>query len=137
MTMGKQSKQEMFDTVSLGLARQGGPARNKNGLCVYRGPDGRKCALGHLIADDEYQIDMEEKGVAGLVKTGLLPVRLMGHEAFLYDLQQAHDHAVYNDFDRTWREPFGFDGIAANFRDFAGRYRLNPAAVRAFQPAAV
>lgn len=49
--------QSIFDTVAWHLIKQGRPAWAKNGSggCMYRTPDGLKCAIGCLIADDEYR----------------------------------------------------------------------------------
>ena len=53
--------QEIFDIVDKGLAAQGfqrSMAPDKP-LCVYRAPNGYKCAAGHLIADSHYHTDLE------------------------------------------------------------------------------
>ena len=45
--------QEAFNKSVLGVVAQGHPSI-ENGFCLYRGPNGCKCALGHLIADEHY-----------------------------------------------------------------------------------
>lgn len=56
------SKQETFDTVVSFLIAQGKPAKGRDG-CMYRGPDGTKCAAGCLIPDEMYSEDMEGGGI--------------------------------------------------------------------------
>lgn len=59
--MGTATLQEQFNTVVRGLAGQGWrQSRDPSaGNCLLRGPDGRKCAIGHLIPDPLYQKKME------------------------------------------------------------------------------
>lgn len=35
------------------------PSMGEDGICMYRGPDGKKCAAGVLIPDEEYESQME------------------------------------------------------------------------------
>lgn len=55
------TRQEIFDKVWDGLKTQGfKQSYNKiSGTCHYRGPDGLKCAAGHLIPDNEYDPAIE------------------------------------------------------------------------------
>lgn len=46
--------QEFFDQAVGGVIRQGRRSVAENGKCLYRGPNGLKCAVGHCISDDEY-----------------------------------------------------------------------------------
>lgn len=50
--------QETFDKVVNGLRKQGCRSL-KNGRCRYRGDNGRKCAVGMVIPDEDYNPDME------------------------------------------------------------------------------
>jgi hypothetical protein len=52
------TKQQIFDQVARAIIAQGKPSVD-NTQCLYRAPDGCKCAAGHLIPDDEYDPDME------------------------------------------------------------------------------
>ena len=45
--------QEVFDTAVGGVVGQGGPSWDGVRNCLYRGPNGRKCAAGWLISDDQ------------------------------------------------------------------------------------
>lgn len=51
---------EAFETVANHLLAQGRPSKNEKGMCVYRGPDGLKCAVGALIPDKAYNPRMED-----------------------------------------------------------------------------
>ena len=58
------TKQQIFDKVVRGLAKQGfrqsmGGALNN--VCSYRGKRDTKCAAGHLIPDRLYRKDLEAK----------------------------------------------------------------------------
>lgn len=88
--------QETFDFVMAKLHEQGGPsvisvrdAEDDGNLCRYRGENGRKCAVGHLISD-------EEACVGGEVMIEILNNRL-GNKwnpeelEFLTGLQELHD----------------------------------------------
>jgi hypothetical protein len=89
------SKQETFNLVYRGLAAQGfqqskAPVNAVMFVCAYRGIEGRKCAVGLIITDQEYGPDMECLPVATLWDRGLSS--LMPHDRFLLrDLQNAHD----------------------------------------------
>lgn len=85
--------QEAFDTAYLGVLRQGRPSRSSPGSsgpkCLYRGPDGLKCAMGFLI-DDETARKNEGRGAYRIA-------HVLGWSTRLCDLadclQTAHDKA--------------------------------------------
>ena len=84
------NKQEAFDKALFGIRAQGG--WSFAGTCLYRSPNGRRCAIGHLLEDSEYMTKMEGKDVN--VIFSLLPVRLQMLDeslAFLKNLQDVHD----------------------------------------------
>lgn len=84
--------QEAYETVCRHLLTQRQKSRAEVGgdvVCAYRGEDGRKCAIGCLISDDQYRPDMECNTVRGLVEShGLV---LCPSTALLRDLQVLHD----------------------------------------------
>lgn len=84
--------QTIFNTVYINIMKQGKASLNGEGKCMYRSPDGSKCAVGHLIEDDEYDDDMEHTNIYGLYDLYFLPKRLAGHLELLTQLQQAHDN---------------------------------------------
>ncbi len=134
------SHQEAFDKVARHLAAQGGPSRglnpSRNLMCLYRGHDGRKCAFGIFIPDDEYTPEMEgftidyshaSGGVGHFVRHNIY----MEDLKFFRALQKAHDKAgaVTNDPMSLWSDPYGLNGIATKLLDVAFTYGLSPAVV--------
>lgn len=86
---------EAVRTVRTFLLEQGGPAttldRIGEALCAYRGDNGRKCAVGCLIPDSEYDPYIEGLGV-GTIGKKYFPKSLMGIDrAFLAKMQSIHD----------------------------------------------
>ena len=91
------TKQEIFNIVAAHLMKQGCISVSSLNYCVYRNPEGLRCAVGCLITDDEYDPAMDDRGIAGetgvryLIEKGLLPERLIPHADFLVELQCIHD----------------------------------------------
>lgn len=98
------TRQEMFDKAYLGVIKQGGPAVQPNhntggSMCSYLTPDGRMCAVGHLMTDEELK-------VMGIFKGGVFDLRdEWGEDApawmqeqddrdFLAAMQDAHDNLM-------------------------------------------
>ena len=82
--------QQIFDTVVAHLNKQGHPARNVRGDCMYLAPNGDMCAVGCLLGD-AYVFDMEGKLVSELVSIYGLPFE--NHINMLTALQHAHDRS--------------------------------------------
>jgi hypothetical protein len=82
------TKQEVFNHIASGLLTQG--ERSYEGsACLYRGPNGLKCAGGMVIDDDEYGgEDMEDQDWEGLVEGGFAP---SAHMELITKLQGVHD----------------------------------------------
>jgi hypothetical protein len=97
-----KTKQELFDAVVDGFCAQGWRRSiDENGACVYRGPNGTKCAIGILIPNDVYSVRMEGKPLSGLLAlahaNGIeLPGEITEHQNFLAALQTVHDSCVMN-----------------------------------------
>ena len=96
------TRQETFDTVTAALIKQGEPSIGLNAAgkytCLYRGPHGRRCAVGHLLDDSIYQPNLEGCGVEGRV--GAL-LRERGHDdELLARMQEDHDTAAEHDDER-------------------------------------
>lgn len=53
--------QTLFNKAVTAVIEQGEPSLNTDGYCVYRGPNNHKCAVGHLISDEHYNPEMENK----------------------------------------------------------------------------
>lgn len=91
------TKQEIFNKVVAGLAAQGFERSvMDDGSCAYRGNDGRKCAAGHLLSDEHYRPELENKTIAAIgVAAVVVASGVPGHEATVWglvgNLQRAHD----------------------------------------------
>jgi hypothetical protein len=90
------------------LRKQGCPANDENGDCVYRGLNGTKCAAGCLIPDNRYSYSLEGNFVSdwplGELEGGELSVAKLfeelGHDRGLVnELQQCHDRWDEHDND--------------------------------------
>ena len=94
-----KDQSEIFNYVVDHLRRQGKASKLTEScgdqICAYRGYEGTMCALGCLIADDEYKESWEGHGIHMLLKNCILPnslhERLMPHEEMLGCLQNFHD----------------------------------------------
>lgn len=96
-TLNDATAQQVFDQVAKHLLTQGEQALNTNGLCVYRAGD-KKCAVGCLIADEEYKPSMESNDWEALIEDGTVPIKR--HKELICSLQIIHD---YN-HPSTWKE---------------------------------
>jgi hypothetical protein len=91
------TREEIFDYVESHLKNQGRrsglqlPGRTVFIDGAYRGEGGTMCAVGCLLADDEYDPGMENLSV----EIVSLPERLLPHTRMLADLQSFHDR-VWN-----------------------------------------
>lgn len=98
----KKLYQDTFDKVWTAINEQKRPAQKyvqrKNGkgadlLCAFRGCNGYKCAIGHLIPDNEYSQDLEGASLLDVTQAVPSLKSFQGDVSFLYDLQGAHDGA--------------------------------------------
>ena len=98
--------QEIFTTATKHLLKQGARAETEDPRthiagCMYRAPDGKKCAVGCLIPDKLYDPRMEKKGVSVLLENfPNLPKYFEENLELLKDLQDIHDDVE----PRLWRE---------------------------------
>lgn len=58
-----RTQQEVFDAALRGLSSQGFVRSVAGGVCAYRGSDGLKCSIGHLIPDEAYDPAIEGFGI--------------------------------------------------------------------------
>jgi hypothetical protein len=123
------SFQEIFSHVYAALLKQGvasyGEMTNcmtTSEMCLYRGPNGTKCALGHLIPDEEYRLSMEGQSISDL-DFGEDPYFNMNDDrlGFLASLQGVHDRYMPRkdapDADRSidkWKREMG--NLARDFK---------------------
>lgn len=107
------TNQEMFDKAVAGLAAQGfrRSVLNEGELeecCQYRGPDGMKCALGHVISDEQYNRSIEGSRAHDAIRALKLPLK----ENAANELQDCHDEAK------------GPDDMKRRLRKFADNWNL-------------
>jgi hypothetical protein len=121
--------QEIFDTVTRHLAKQGKPAL-EDGRCRYRTKDGLSCGAGCLFTDAEYKPEMDarhERGnlVARLAERDLLPKRLLPflRSGLLGALQTAHDNAGLRP-GSVWSRV-----VPEYLHDVANNFGLSPAVI--------
>lgn len=91
------TEQEIFNAAVRGLASQGFErCVAENGNCVYNGPDGRHCALGWVVPEEDRHLLIEGTSPYHL-SVGLIST-VRGNDDislnFLASLQQAHDKAA-------------------------------------------
>lgn len=99
------NKQEIYDKVKAHLLAQGRRALRPGSkrACVYRAPNGDKCAAGVLIADEHYSEDLEGKpaycnfDVNYALRKSDVPEECL---SFVGELQTIHDTAPVG----VWRE---------------------------------
>lgn len=98
--MNELTAQELFDKVATHLLTQNKKAKSAAGHCVYRAPDGRKCAVGCLIPDEEYRPSIEGNGAGFLIRSGLVPSleALLSHLGLVEQLQFVHDRSYVQDW---------------------------------------
>lgn len=112
--IGYNDRQAMFNTAVAGIEAQDWQRSVRaNGLtCAYRGTVG-KCAIGHLIRDEDYETQMDDNASTPSVLSDF-GITLTGHfytqenykekadtdYYFLMNMQRAHDgatcHETYN-----------------------------------------
>lgn len=90
--------QEIYNKVSTHLLTQNEKAIDpSSGQCKYRVNNGLKCAIGCLIVDSNYKIEMEGKNAESLILDFclwyLFPENLPEYRgySFLSELQRIHD----------------------------------------------
>jgi len=92
------TEQEVFNTVWNHFVVNRGPVSvDANNNCLYRGPDGARCAVGLFIPDELYRESMEQEAIKDVRKqlgdqSAALPE---GCDLLLQRLQMAHDDAAW------------------------------------------
>lgn len=88
------TRQQIFDTVLARLREQGRASVNERGHCAYRGENGAKCAVGHLMPDDKFDPEWEGS-VYDLPDEAFEAMGVSGDDlGFLLHLQKAHDECL-------------------------------------------
>lgn len=115
--MNNQQKIEIIDRVIAGFTAQGKFSTRDmdQTVCLYRGPNGCKCAIGMLIPDELYDKNMEGRslyafwhrdnefiGFASVFQKAGLPAEpencwFYTHLQQIHDLQARQDNPVFKD----------------------------------------
>lgn len=102
-TRNHEIMQQQFDQAYRGLASQGFERSTdaNTDACLYRGPDGRRCAVGHLLPDHLYREEINTHGLDTLTEDFEIArhLHVVGENGdlipeifdFLRRLQAAHD----------------------------------------------
>lgn len=125
----KQLFQGAFDKAVRGILAQGRRSFSiGNGVCLYRSGDGCKCAVGHLISDEEYNKEFESLGAINLIErfeiSSLKPFCFKEGFDFIGDLQSVHDYAKC-DHNYPERDVTFLASFKERAKDFAKKYNLN------------
>ena len=78
---------EIFDHIMDLLIQQNAKSQDAEGNCLYRGDEGRKCAVGHIM--DEYNPLYENNGVRTIVEANY--ANAASKITLLEVLQAVHD----------------------------------------------
>lgn len=107
--------QALFDQIVNGLRAQGGKAEvfaiDPSGetvvSCRYRTSDGRKCAAGQALLDEEYDPLMEGNSIGSVLDdesfAPTIRQRLLPHTGLLFTLQRVHDQAIVMDWEKEFQ----------------------------------
>lgn len=101
------NNQEAFNKMVRHLRSQKERSIAKDGVCLYRGSNGLKCAVGALIPDNEYTPEFEEVNAAN-VATKCPSLYGINH-SLLHDMQYLHDNTDVKEWEN------GFKDIAEDF----------------------
>lgn len=108
------NKQEIFDAVVTHHFAQKAKCAEDD-LCMYRGPEGRKCFVGALISDEDYRPSMDDgskpTGIEAMVSEyPHLPQWMRDEVEFLTKLQHVHDRNTDTGrFLTPWFERVAYD----------------------------
>lgn len=101
------NNQTIFNRVSKHLLKQmkRSSLNGDNSVCLYRGPNGLKCAVGILIPDKDYRDDMEYDGtVINPHSEVRIYLSQRGYSADNFELldrlQRLHDNCYPKDWKR-------------------------------------
>jgi hypothetical protein len=105
------NKRDIFQRVSAHLLAQRAVSEDENGSCRLRSGDGRKCAIGSLVADHAYKPEIEGIGISYYkhAKDGTLLRALYASDVNAYDpaiidllieLEEVHDDFSVDEWPR-------------------------------------
>lgn len=100
-----KTQQEVFDIVANHLLTQNARANISSGPCLYRAPNGCKCAFGILIPDSIYHPSMEFRSAISVIREYAEAFHSIGindidHGLLCNSLQHIHDSVPVS----AWKE---------------------------------
>ena len=100
------SLQEVFNAMLDHLRKQGCKsvviADNDRRFCMYRHPDGLKCAVGIFIADNEYTSSFEQRSAEEVLKDHLGRSVSPALCYLLSEAQNIHDNCAVHEWERAF-----------------------------------
>ena len=130
--------QEVYDSIVYPLLAQNARATGEDGVrCLYRAPDGRRCAIGWIMPDSVYHKTLEFMGVQDiapqLVNTNYADAFgrfLYRHMDMLRDFQEMHDARAPQEWPHYMRriaQHYNLDASAvARVLRMFGRHHVEP-----------
>lgn len=98
------TNQEAFDKVKTHLLTQQQKSQNSNSnICLYRGPNGLKCAVGALIPDEEFKEELNNYSVVQYGMRTLPSLKGLDIE-LLATLQIVHDESEVAEWENELRK---------------------------------
>jgi hypothetical protein len=92
---------DVFEYIKNHLLTQGGRSMMEdNTICAYLSPDGKKCAVGSLITEDNYNYNIEESSISTHLVSNAVQKSVPNWDIninMLGELQSIHDGT--SDFD--------------------------------------
>jgi len=116
------TEQQVYDAVAAHLLSMGSQSKVvQSDSCKYRGPKGKMCAVGVLIPNEIFDVEMEFMPISRLLihHRSVLPSFLSRYEPLLSKLQMLHD------WNNNWLK--NRKGLSASAKEELAQ--LNPARV--------
>lgn len=92
--------QAVFDQIVNHLRAQGEPCKDDLCVCYYR-REGKSCAAGCLIADDEYKKEYEGRGWDSLANESKVTKE---HKDLIYAMQKIHDCYPVREWEKSFED---------------------------------
>jgi hypothetical protein len=113
-TEAKAELQRMIDIGATHMRAQGRCSSDEDGTCLYRGPNGTKCFIGALIADEHYHSGLEKKGVQKPSNVRALLNSGYKLQGLIPDLQAAQEE-LHDNLDFSEDFPAAFEAALVSY----------------------
>lgn len=87
------TEQEVFNKVWDHIINQGEPSVNEVGDCLYRGPNGLKCAAGIFLTNKQAEKLDAESGTTWVKAVQMFPNLEKFPNKLIMQLQECHDYS--------------------------------------------